>query len=220
MGQRRVHPRGALQYRASRATCREPCSGPTRRREADDRAIPRRSPEGQRVGSARLVSRHCKGGWRGSCHYTGRRVAARQLPPRRRADPRNSRRSATWLLSPVAEVDHRTFRRLSAGLRHGLGLYCPYGQPLRLRDAAPVRARLPACSAADDRGVMGGRDHAADRARGESSTRGQAHRDQPRRAPGSGRPGRPAPGRERAPGRADPLGLSALRTGTLTGSWA
>src|SRR2546427_9371 len=90
-------------------------------------------------------------------------------------------------------------------------------QPLGPRDAAAVGARLPACSAADDRGVRGGRDHAGDRARGESSTRSQAHRDCPSRAPGSGRPGRPAPRRERAPGRADPLGLSALRTGTLAG---
>src|SRR5216684_2271108 len=220
MGQRRVHPRGALQYRASRAACREPCSGPTRHREADDRAIPRRSTEGRRIGSARSLSHHCKCGRRGSCYYTGRRVAARQLPSRRRADPRNSRRSATWLLSAVAEVDHRTFRRLSAGLRRGLGLCRSYGQPLRPRDAAPVRARLPARSAADDRRVMGGRDHAADRARGESSTRSQAYRDRPSRAPGSGRPGRPAPGRERAPGRADPLGLSAYEQAPLPGAFA
>ena len=121
------------------------------------------------------------------------------------------------LLSAIAEVGHRTFRRLSAGLRRGLGLRRSYGQPLRPRDAAPVRARLPARSAADDRRTVGGRDHAAHRARGESSTRGEAHRDRPRRAPGSGRPGRPAPGRERAPERADPRGLSALRTGTLAG---
>ena len=215
MGQRQVDPRGALQCRAPRAARREPGGGPVHHRDADDRAQPRRAAEGQRVGSARGVSRHRESGRRKSRHHAGRRVAARQLPPRRRADPRDSRRSAARLLPAAAEAGRRTVRGLSAGVRRGLGLCRAYGQSLRPRDAAPVRARLPARSAADDRGVVGGRDHAADRARGESSPRRPPHRDEPRRAPGSGRLGRPAPGRERAPGRTGRLAPSGLRTGTL-----
>ena len=46
----------------------------------------------------------------------------------------------------LPEAGGRTLRRLSAGLRRRLGLRRAYGQPLRSRDAAPVRARVPDAS--------------------------------------------------------------------------
>ncbi len=50
------------------------------------------------------------------------------------------------------------------------------------------RTRLSARSATDHRRALGGRDHAADRTRGESPPRCGTHREQSCRAPGSRRP--------------------------------
>ena len=91
---------------------------------------------------------------------------------------------------------------LSARLRTGLGLRRAHRQPVRPADAVPLRARLPARAAADDRRAVGGGDHAAHRAGRESAARGRADREQPRGAPGGRRPGRPAPGRRQRRGRA------------------
>ena len=78
--------------------------------------------------------------------HAGRRMAARQLSPRRRADPRDPRRPAAGLLPPAAEAGRRAARRLSARVRPRLGLRRPHRQPVRPRDAAPLRARLPDAS--------------------------------------------------------------------------
>ena len=65
---------------------------------------------------------------------------------------------------------------LSARLRLGLGVRRAYRQPVRPGDASPLRARLPARAAADDRRAVGGRHHLAGRARRESPPPGGAHR--------------------------------------------
>ena len=104
-------------------------------------------------------------------HHPGGRVAGRQLSHRRGADSRDPRRPPARLLSPAAEARRRAARRLSARLRNRLGLRRAYRQPLRPADAVPLRARLPARAAADDRRAVGGRDHAAHRAGRESAPR-------------------------------------------------
>ncbi len=82
----------------------------------------------------------------------------------------------------LPKLAERTLRRLSAGIRHRLGLRRTYGQPLRPRDAASIRPRLPDRAAPDDRRAVGRRHHAAHRARRESAPRGASHRHQSRRA--------------------------------------
>ena len=87
------------------------------------------------------------------------------------------------LLSQAAEARRRPFGGLSAGLRRCLGLRCPYRQPFRCGYAVPVRAGLSAGATADDRRAVGGRDHAADRARREPAAPGRADRRRSRGAP-------------------------------------
>ena len=103
-------------------------------------------------------------------------MADRQLSSRREADPRDPLRSAARLLPAAAQARRRTVRRISARVRRGLGLRRPHRQPLRSRDAVPLRARLSGGPAADDRRALGGRDHAADRPRREPQAAGGADR--------------------------------------------
>ena len=120
--------------------------------------------------------------WTKAAHHAGRRVAARQLPRRRGADPRDPRGPAAGLLPPAAEARGRPVRGIPARVRHRLGIRRAHRQPLRSGDAAPLRARLPERAAADHRRVVGGGDHAAHRAGREPAARRAAHRRQPRGA--------------------------------------
>ena len=121
-------------------------------------------------------------------------MADRQFPHRPGPDPRDQARSSPALLPRAAQARRGAAGRLSAGLRPGLGLRRPYGQPFRRADALPVRRRLSAGAAAPDRRALGDRHHLAHRAGGESSPLGPADRGRARGAPG-GRPfDRPPPG--------------------------
>ena len=142
--------RGARRSACASATTSRSCSAPT----APSR---RQSDEGPR-------------------DHAGGRMAARQLPPGRGADPRDPRGPAAGLLPAAAEARERAVRRVSACVRHRLGLRRAYRQPLRAGDAAPLRARLPARAAADHRRAVGHRDHAAHRAGREPAARRAAHR--------------------------------------------
>ncbi len=103
-------------------------------------------------------------------------MAGRQLPRRGGADSRDPRRSPARVLSPAAQAGGGPARGLSARLRTRLGLRRAHRQPVRSADAVPVRARLPARAAADDRRALGGRDHAAHRPGREPAALGRADR--------------------------------------------
>ena len=79
--------------------------------------------------------------------------------------------SAARLLSATAQAGRRAVRGISAGIRRGLGLCRPHRQPLRSRDAVPLRARLSGGAAADDRRALGGRHHARGSCWSKTSTR-------------------------------------------------
>ena len=137
--------------------------------EADQGPSAGRPARRQRSGAARCLSHHRQGDRRGPRDHAGGGMADRQLSSRREADPRDPLRSAARLLPAAAQAGRRAVRRISARVRRGLGLRRPHRQPLRSRDAVPLRARLPGGPAADDRRALGGRDHAADRAGRESA---------------------------------------------------
>ena len=104
----------------------------------------RRAPAQQRKGAARGLSLDRARRRRRPRHHAGRRMGARQLPRRRGADPRDPRGPAAGLLSPAAQARRRTVRRISARVRHRLGLRRAHRQPLRARDrcgasCAPTR---------------------------------------------------------------------------------
>ena len=82
----------------------------------------------QRRGARKRPRRRARGG-----------MAARQLSPGRRADPRNPRRPAAGLLPAASQARRRTVRRIPARFRHRLGLRRPHRQPFRPGDAAAVR---------------------------------------------------------------------------------
>ena len=140
-------------------------------------------------------------------------MVGRQLPRRRGPDPGDPRGSAGGLLPAAAEAGRRAARRVSAGLRPGLGVRRPRRQPLRPGAAAPIRRRLPARSAADDRRALGGRDHAAHRPRREPAPRGGADRARPRSARASGPGGGPAARGRRPRRRAGRRSAARVRTG-------
>ena len=142
--------------------------------------------------------RIARGDRRRARDHAGGGMADRQLSSRRTANSRNPLRSAARLLPAAAEAGRRTVRRISARVRSGLGFRRPHRQPLRPRDAVPLRARLPGGPAADDRRTLGGRDHAADRAGREPQAPGRADRAQQRRTAGGGRSRRPLARRGRA----------------------
>ena len=76
--------------------------------------------------------------------------------------------------------------------RHRLGLRRAHRQPVRPREPAPLRARLPAGRAADDRRAVGDRHHPAHRPRREPAAAGRADRHRPGCARGGQRARRPA----------------------------
>ena len=82
------------------------------------------------AGSRRRSRRHACGG-----------MADRQLPPHRKADPRNPLGSAAGLLSAIAQTRRRTVSPATPRVRPGLGLCRPYRQPLRLRHAGSAIVR-------------------------------------------------------------------------------
>jgi len=102
-----------------------PNPSPRGRRPGD----PSPSTEGQRIGSARSLSRHRKCGRRGSCYYTGREW----LLDNYHLVEGQIAKFATICTGYYRQLPKLTtdFRRLSAGLRRGLGLCRSYGQPLR-----------------------------------------------------------------------------------------
>ena len=133
----------------------------------------------------------------GRSHHARRRMGARQLSRGRRADPRDPRRPAARVLSPAAQARRGSVRRISARVRHRLGLRRAHRQPLRSGIPAALRARLSDRRAAHHRRVVGGGHHAAHRAGREPAARRATHRDQPRRAAGSRRGRGPAARRQR-----------------------
>ena len=141
-------------------------------------------------------------------------MAAGQLSSGRGTASPDLGRSSARLLPPAAETGRGSVRRLSARLRPGLGLCRPYRQPDCRRRPCPLRAKLPAGAAPNDRRSLGGGHLAADRAnrehaspccrdhRGDDAARGRrpAGRPHPRRnsvATGVGRGGDGALGRYR-----------------------
>ena len=139
----------------------------------------------QRQGSAGRLSRHRLGDPRQPSDHAGRRMAARQFSPRRRADPRDPARSAAGLLSPAAQAERRgrwpAIRASSAW--PGPSSPIPTAVSTR-RCCCRFVARLSARPAAHDRRALGGRDHAAHRAGGESPPLGAADRGRARGPPG------------------------------------
>ena len=123
------------------------------------------------------VAAGARGGQPRDPHRLSRRgVAAQQLPHRRGADSRDPRGPPAGLLPRAAQARDRDARRLPARLRPRLGLRRAHRQPLRSRDAAPLRPRLPARAAAHDRRALGPGDLAARRARREPPAPGRADR--------------------------------------------
>ncbi len=84
---------------------------------------------------------------RGARDHPGSRVARRQLPRRRGADSRDSRRSAARLLSPASQARRRAVGGPSARLRHwpGPSSRTPTAASIRRRCAASCRP-TSACS--------------------------------------------------------------------------
>ena len=120
----------------------QPGRRPAGRPDSGVRPLARHAPAQQRKSAARGLPLDRQGGGRRPRHHTRRRMGARQLSRRRRADPRDPRGSAAAVLSPAAQTHGRAVRRLSARVRHRLGFRRAHRQPLRARDAAAFRARL------------------------------------------------------------------------------
>ena len=102
MGRRRPHPGRAVQRRAAggaRAQPRRRPDGDARRGEG---RLAGQTARRQRGRAARRLSRCRRGDRRRRGHHAGGRVADRQLPRGREADPRDPSRPATRLLSPAA----------------------------------------------------------------------------------------------------------------------
>ena len=182
VGQRRSRPQRTVQHRPARAACGQPGSRPAGDVATGAPPAAQRAIERQRSRAARRVSRARRIRRRGTRRHARGRMAARQLPPGRSADPRDPRGPAAGLLSPAAQAGQRPLRGLSACLRPCLGLHRAHRQSLRDGVAAQVRPRLPGGAAADDRRVVGHRDHAAHRAGGEPATCRPPHRG-PQRGP-------------------------------------
>ena len=99
---------------------------PSRSRDGARRAAPSiaRLKENE-VRPARRISGDRGSGRRRPFDHAGRRMAAGQLSSRRRADPRDSRGSAAWILPPIAEARGRSVRRLPACIRDWRGHASP-----------------------------------------------------------------------------------------------
>ena len=127
-----------LRRRAARAACPQPGCRAAGDSGAPCRPLAAAAAGRQRQGPSRRLPRQRPRGGGRAARGAGGRMAARQLPPRRGADPRDPRRPAARLLPPAPQARRRSVRRLSAGVRAGVGLRRPHRQPLRSRDAAPL----------------------------------------------------------------------------------
>ena len=119
--------------------------------------------------------------------FAGRRLAAEQLPHRRRAGPGDPGGPSAGVLSGAAEARRGRARRLSPRLRVGLVVRRAHRQPDRPRDLRAIRAGLPAGPAAHDRRALGAGDLAATGPRRESPETRGAGRGAGDRARPSGR---------------------------------
>ena len=196
---RRAHPRGAVQRRAAGGARAQPRGGPAGHADAGQ------GPS--LAGGSRTTGGRCS---------TPIAASSSAIDEGRAITP-----AAEWLIDnyhlvekqireiradlppgyyrQLPKLADRAVRRLSAGVRHGLGVRRPHRQPVRSGDAAPLRARLPAGAAADDRRTVGGRDHAAHRAGRKSAAARRADRATAApRAQEADASGRPAAGRRRA----------------------
>ncbi len=145
-------------------------------------------------------------------------MARRQLPHRRRAAPRDSRRPAPGLLPRAPQAGRGSSRRLPEGPRSRLGLHRPHGQPVRPGEPAAHGAWLPGGGAADDRRAVGDRDqHPHPPGREPPPSRG-ADRAQPGGAGEGGRARRqPARPRQGQPGGRGGFAATALAGGASNG---
>ena len=140
----------------------------------------------------------------------GRRMAARQLPRRRRADQRDSRRTAASLFPRSAGVAGCAPRRTAARVRRRVGVRRAHGQRIRRNAAGAIPHRVSTHPSAQLRRTLGAADDAARSAdREPASPLGRRrHRDG---RPRARRPLVRTPGEERRRGRRWPVRDPARR---------
>ena len=171
-GRRTAAAGGDLQRRADGAARPE-----ARQRPSPDAATwPRPAPAATRRERShprqRLQPAH-RGGAGESPHHAGRRVAARQLPPDRRADPHGEAPPAAGLQPRAAAAGERRLGRLAARLRHRARADLARDGRVDPESLGRVRRRVPDDPAAQARRAVGDPDHAAARADREPAARRQ-----------------------------------------------
>jgi hypothetical protein len=203
----RGHPAGTPAQRRADGTARQvagahacPAAGLRARPAAAAAARKRNGPRPGRHGPDR-------DGPRQRADHACGRVAARQLPSGRGADPHGPAAPAAGLQPRTAVAGIRAFGRHAAGVRPGGAGHRPRRRPRRRREPEPLCRRLPVDRPAQPGRAVGDPDHAApgpDRqpAPGRRAADRRPQRPQ-RRRPVVGPPDRNRRGQPQGPGAGD-----------------